>query len=159
MTHANPTQIRNIKKEMEGEVDKPSVENQAIEMFGEGKRPIEVTIALQISPEETLQYYGQYQRLIGVEEIPRIVDILGNELVPFVDYFKEMRSNFSLENIKEASRIAWNMDEAITSLAIIQVEKEHELKAVEKLFELRKGLESLNIQGNLPPAVLGNTRY
>ena len=48
-------------------------------MFEEGMQPVDVTIALQIGPEETLKYHGQYQRLIGLEEIPKVIDILGDE--------------------------------------------------------------------------------
>jgi len=129
----SPNFISNTIKKSEGVESQPPVNIQAIKMFEEGKRPVDVTIALQIDPEETSQYHGQYQRLTGLEELPKIMDILRDDLVPFIDFFKEMRSEFSLDRIKDAYEIATEMDKAITSLAIVQIEKERELKAVEKL--------------------------
>ena len=129
----SPNFISNTIKKSEGVESQPPINIQAIKMFKKGMQPDDVTIALQIGPEETLKYHGQYQRLKGQEEIPMVIDRLGDDFVPFVDLFREMRSVFSLERIKEALRIADNMDKAYSDLVLSEMDAERKIKEVEKL--------------------------
>ena len=58
-------------------------------MFKEGMQPDDVCIALQINFQEALKYYHEYRLLRGEEDILKVSDILGRDLVPFVDIFKK----------------------------------------------------------------------
>jgi len=159
LTHANPTQIRNAKKKMEGVENQPPIHIQAFKMFKEGKKPVDVIIALGISTQETLRYRDEYLRLEGDDVIIRARQILGNDVVPFAEFFKEIYSDFGLEHMKEASRIAYKMDEAKVSLALIKTEIETKTKAAEELAQKYNGLENgytqRNLAGiNLPPEMI-----
>lgn len=139
---ANPKQISNIKKNFKGIKNQPPVNIQAFKMFEEGKRPIAVAIAIEIGTEETLKYYNEYLHLKAEEDLLKARDILGKDLVPFVNIFKEMGSIFSLEIIKEAFSIAEKKEDAIATLTILEMDKERELKAVEKLIRERNELRN-----------------
>ena len=102
-------------------------------MFEEGMQPVNVSIGLQIGAEETQKHHREYQNLKAEGELPKVRDILGKDLVPFVNLFREMRSVFSLERIKEALMIADNIDKAYSDLALIEMDTERKIKAVEKL--------------------------
>jgi hypothetical protein len=129
----SPNFISNTIKKSEGVENQPSINNQAFKMFEEGMQPINVSIGLQIRAEETQKYHREYQNLKAEGELPKVRDILGKDLVPFVNLFREMRSVFSLERIKEALMIADNIDKAYSDLALIEMDTERKIKAVEKL--------------------------
>ena len=50
-------------------------------MFEDGKQPVDVCIALQINFEEARQYCHEYRLLRGEEDLPKVSDILGRDLV------------------------------------------------------------------------------
>ena len=133
LTGATSPQIRKIKKKLEGIVEQPPISIRAFKLFKEGMQPDDVAIGLQIGSEETLKYYREFQHLKAEEVLLQVRDKLGKDLLPFVDLFREMSCVFSLEHIKEALRIADNMDKAYSNLALLEMDMERTQKAVEKL--------------------------
>ena len=58
---------------------------------------------------------------------------LGNDFVPVIDLLKEMISSISLENIKEALRIAGKTNVAEDYLIITEISRDREIAAIKKL--------------------------
>ena len=137
LLHVSPNTISNVNKKNKGIKNQPPVDIQALKMFEDGKQPVDVCIALQINFEEARQYCHEYRLLRGEEDLPKVSDILGRDLVTFVDLFRKMMSVFSLELIKDAFRIAEKKEDAIATLTIIEWDKEREQKALEKLKQER----------------------
>jgi hypothetical protein len=133
LLHVNPNQISEAIKKGQGVENQPAMNICAFKMFVEEKKPIDVAIDLKISTEETLKYYREYLHLKAEGQLLDVRDKLGCDLVPFIELFKEMKSQFSLENIKEALRIAGETDKIEAYLAMTEVDMERKVKVVEKL--------------------------
>jgi predicted transcriptional regulator len=133
LLNVGPNQISKAIKKHQGIENQPAMNIRAFKMFEDGKKPIEVAIALQIGKEETLKYYDEYLNLKGLEVLIEAKNKLGNDFVSIIDLLKEMISSISLENIKEALRIAGKTSEAEDYLIITEMGRDRQIKAVEKL--------------------------
>ena len=75
VAHVSCTQISLIKKNKMGEDGvQSSMRTQAYKMFFEGKQPIEVSIALEISEEVTTKFWEEYLKLTRHYKLLKIQD-------------------------------------------------------------------------------------
>ena len=89
----NFTFISNVRKKLEGNNSQPSNQTKAYEMFVEGNKPVNVSITLDISYDETKKLWNQYIDLDKGPVILRIINELQNDFEPFVNVYKEMKKN------------------------------------------------------------------
>jgi hypothetical protein len=65
---------------------------QAYELFSKGKKPLEVAIALNIGQIAAIQYYAEYLRLIGLDEITKVYLEFKDDISYFVSLCKEAKA-------------------------------------------------------------------
>ncbi len=69
-------------------------ETKAMELFFEGKSPIEVRIELNVSTEKVEQFYKDYWRLIGLYQLRTYYDTEIKENLPsFLKLFKKVKES------------------------------------------------------------------
>jgi uncharacterized protein YerC len=133
-----------------GEENKLSKFVQALELFSEGKVPLDVAISLDLGTEEVKSFYRQYLELKGLYKLTSIIDEIGNFLPSFLKLFKIMKDG----GMMNKKYIAIILESAI-ELPIIQdriqqlTEDENSLEnqrhaAVAKLDNLKDQISSLN---------------
>ena len=84
-----------ILKRASGEVeDKQDIKEsispstKAYRLFSEGKTPIEVAIALNLSEVETTKYYEEYLNLKQMHDLKMIYEEIGDDVVDFLKLYK-----------------------------------------------------------------------
>ena len=74
---------------------------EALSLFHQGKKPIEVAISLELGCEETEKIYKQYQRLNNLHILDSIYQEIKEEIASFIDiYYKFKGENRTSEEIK-----------------------------------------------------------
>jgi len=65
-----------------------SPSSQAYRLFSEGKAPLEVAIALDLSESETTKYYEEYLNLKQMDDLQMIYDEIGGNIIHFLKLYK-----------------------------------------------------------------------
>jgi hypothetical protein len=65
---------------------------QAYELFSKAKTPLDVAIALNIGQTPAIEYYAEYLRLIGIEDITKIYLEFKGDVSYFVSLCKEAKA-------------------------------------------------------------------
>ena len=65
-----------------------SLSNKAYRLFSKGKTPIQVTITLNLSEEETTKFYQEYWNLIQIHELRMVYEEIGPDIVPFLKLYR-----------------------------------------------------------------------
>ena len=76
--------INRAIKEKERQEHKPLVV-QAYELFGQGKKPLDVAIALKVGEMQVTQYHSEYLRLVQRDAIIQICKELGDNIGYFLN--------------------------------------------------------------------------
>jgi hypothetical protein len=83
--------VNRAKQEKERQEHK-STAVQAYEHFSKGKTPLEVAIILNIGEAHVIAYYGQYLKLVQLDDITKIYQELGSGIWDFVKLCKEAKA-------------------------------------------------------------------
>lgn len=91
--------ISNVRKAIRGyindESQKQSVQisnqTQALKLFKEGKRPIEVAIELDIATDFVFSIYQNFERLRNLEAFISAYELVKGNMQPFLDFFYLMK--------------------------------------------------------------------
>ena len=65
---------------------------QAYELFFKGKTLLQVTIELNLGQAQATAYYGEYLKLVGLDNITKIYQELGSGIWDFVKLCKEAKA-------------------------------------------------------------------
>jgi hypothetical protein len=65
-----------------------SLSNKAYHLFSKGKTPIQVTITLNLSEEETTKFYQEYWNLKQMHELRMVYEDIGPDIVPFLKLYR-----------------------------------------------------------------------
>jgi hypothetical protein len=65
---------------------------QACELFSKGKKPLEVAITLNLGQAQTTQYYADYLKLIGLEDITKLYIEFKGDISYFVNLCKAAKA-------------------------------------------------------------------
>jgi hypothetical protein len=65
-----------------------SPSSQAYKLFSEGKAPIEVAIALNLTESETTKYYEEYLNLQRIHELRIVYEEVGPDIMHFLELYK-----------------------------------------------------------------------
>ena len=69
-----------------------SSSTQAYRLFSEGKAPIEVAIALDLSESETTKYYEEFLDLKGMNELNLVYDEIGDDITLFLELYRQSKA-------------------------------------------------------------------
>jgi DNA-binding transcriptional regulator GbsR (MarR family) len=105
--HVSPSQISAALKEFEGTDTKPSMQTQAYRMFLDGKRPIDVAIALGLGNDQTTKLWKEYLGLTGHPVLLKIEEELGTNFKPFFNMYNMIKKRkLTLEDIEKGIKRA-----------------------------------------------------
>jgi hypothetical protein len=100
--------VNRAKQEKERQEHK-STAVQAYEHFSKGKTPLEVAIILNIGEAHVIAYYGQYLKLVQLDDITKIYQELGSGIWDFVKLCKEAKAaKMGVPHVVNLLRIANN---------------------------------------------------
>jgi DNA-binding CsgD family transcriptional regulator len=93
--HVSPSTISSVKKKFFGDdasknASQISKETQAIKLFNEGKKPIEVAIQLDIATDYVFQFYNNFQRLRNLEAFISSYEHVRGNIQPYLQLFDLM---------------------------------------------------------------------
>jgi hypothetical protein len=105
---------------------------QAYQLFSEGKAPIDVAIALDLSETEVIKYYEEYLHLMQMYELKIVYNEIGGDIAHFLKLFRILKKErINPQHIANVLRIANNDLPALER-------KYHRLKKDMVLLELEK---------------------
>jgi hypothetical protein len=86
-----------------------SPSSQAYSLYLEGKTPLEVAIALDLTESQTTKFYEEYLNLNNMHELRMIHEEIGDDIVPFLKLFRlSKKERFNVQHIVTLLRIANN---------------------------------------------------
>jgi predicted transcriptional regulator len=87
-----PRDIGSILKKASGEVEEKqsllSPSTQAYRLFSEGKAPVDVAIALDLSESDTTKFYEEYLKLKQMNDLRIVYDEIGSDIMHFLELYK-----------------------------------------------------------------------
>jgi len=109
--HVSPSTISSVKKKVFGstEDDTPksatqiSKETQALKLFKEGKKPLDIAIELDLAPDSVFLIQKKFYQLIGLDEFNRAYEQINGNLGPFLQLINSMnRFGMNVRQILDA---------------------------------------------------------
>jgi len=111
--HVSPNTISSIKKKFSGPSDcdasknagQISKETQALKLFKEGWKPVDVAIELDLQPDSVFQIQKKFYQLIGLDEFNQAYHQINGNLGPFLQIIDSMnRFGMNVEQILDAAK-------------------------------------------------------
>jgi hypothetical protein len=108
--HVSPNTITRIKREhgiiengMTNNASKISKETQALKLFKEGWKPLDIAIELDLEPDSVFQIQKKFYQLIGLDEFNQAYHQINGNLSPFLQIINSMnRFGMNVEQILDA---------------------------------------------------------
>jgi hypothetical protein len=108
--HVSPNTISSIKKKFSGSADDTSKnagqiskETQALKLFKEGWKPLDIAIELDLEPDSVFQIQKKFYQLIGLDEFNQAYHQINGNLGPFLQIIDSMnRFGMNVEQILDA---------------------------------------------------------
>ncbi len=106
--HVSPNTISSIKKKFSGDdasksVSQISKETQALKLFKEGWKALDIAIELDLEPDSVFQIQKKFYQLIGLDEFNQAYHQINGNLGPFLQIIDSMnRFGMNLEQILDA---------------------------------------------------------
>ena len=116
--HVSPCTISNVRSSMLGytqdnsskKADQISKETQALKLFNEGKKPIEVAIELDIETDYVISIYQKFQRLRSLEGFISSYEHVKGNIGPFLQLYDLMISlGMTPEQVAEQVKHGYNL--------------------------------------------------
>jgi hypothetical protein len=111
--HVSPTTISSVKKKFFGSSDvdasksasQISKETQALKLFKEGWKPLDIAIELDLEPDSVFQIQKKFYQLIGLDEFNQAYHQINGNLGPFLQIINSMnRFGMNVEQILDAAK-------------------------------------------------------
>ena len=131
IAHMSVRDISKIIRKIEGIPEEKSVETQALDLFQQGKKPIEVAVALNLNAQKTTKLYKDY---LNLEDFRNLVSFYG-EIKGNLSLFLKLYYVIIQNNIKphEVANLVKNSNELANLKAAIQIKKYQLYSLEEKL--------------------------
>jgi uncharacterized protein YerC len=116
--HVSPSTISNVKRAMFGSTDDDnlkqrdpiSIETQALKLFKEGKKPIEVATELDIATDYVFVIHERYQRLRNLEGFNSAFEHVEGNIGPYLRLFDLMNGlGMTPEQVAEQVKYSVNL--------------------------------------------------
>jgi hypothetical protein len=119
--HMSVRDISKIIRKLEGIPEEKSIETQALELFYQGKKPIEVAVELNLNARKISKLYTDYLKLDGFHKLVSIYEEINSNLSLFLKLYYVIVQN----NIKpsEIVNIVKNSNELATLKTAIQTKR------------------------------------
>jgi hypothetical protein len=82
------TILRKESGEEQNEKQSLSPSSQAYSLFSDGKTPIEVAIALNLTESETTRFYEEYLNLEQIHDLKMVYEEVGPNIMHFLELYK-----------------------------------------------------------------------
>ena len=121
--------ISKIIRKIEGIPEEKSIETQALDLFYQGKKPIEVAVELNLNAQKISKLYKDYLKLEGFHKLVSVYDEINGNLNLFLKLYHTIVQN----NIKpnEIVNLVKNSNELTSLKTAIQI-KRKELYFIEE---------------------------
>jgi len=128
VAHMSVRDISKIIRKFEGVSEEKSVETQALDLFYQGKKPIEVAIELNLNTSKISKLYKDYLKLDGFHKLVSVYEEMNGNLNLFLKLYNAIIHN----NIKpiEILNLVKNSNELATLKTAIWIKK-NELYSIE----------------------------
>lgn len=129
IAHMSVRDISRIIRKLEGIPEEKSIETQALDLFYQGKKPIEVVVILNLNASKASKLYKDYLKLKGFHKLVSLYDQINDNLSLFLKlYYVIMRSKI---NPNEISNLIKNSNELSNLKTAIHM-KRNELYYIEE---------------------------
>ena len=127
--HMSVRDISKIIRKIEGIPEEKSVETQALDLFQQGKKPIEVAVALDLNAQKTSKLYKDYLKLEGFHKLISLYEEINGNLTLFLKmYYTIIQNNIKLNEI---GNLVKNSNELASLKTAIRI-KRNELYSIEE---------------------------
>ena len=130
-----------------------SPESQAIKMFSEGKSPVDVVIALNITTDQVVVLYREYWKLKGMYELAKIYDKPKHYLHKLLGLHKiitrlemeehDIKKVFELAKYNQLELLQWKVQYLTEEVNMLEFQKEKATSDILKLNRAMNQLQSL----------------
>ena len=95
IAHMSVRDISKIIRKLEGILseEEKSVETQALDLFQQGKKPIEVAVTLNLNAQKTSKLYKDYLKLEGLYELVLLYEEINENLSLFLKLYYTILQN------------------------------------------------------------------
>jgi hypothetical protein len=127
--HMSVRDISKIIRKVEGIPEEKSIESRALDLFYQGKKPIEVAVALNLNAQKTSKLYKDYLKLEGFHKLVLVYDEINDNLSLFLKLYYAIIQN----GIKphEIANLVKNSNE-LANLKNVILLKKNELYFIER---------------------------
>ena len=126
--HMSVRDISKIIRKLEGISEEKSVETQALDLFYQGKKPIEVAVELNLNAQKTSKLYKDYLKLEGFHKLVSLYEEINYNLSLFLKLYYAIIQNGIKPN--EIVNLVKNSNELASLKTAIQI-KRNELYFIE----------------------------
>ena len=129
LAHMSIRDISKIIRKIDGIIEEKSVETQALDLFYQGKKPIEVAVELDLNASKIFKLYKDYLKLEGFHKLVSLYEEINGNLNLFLKlYHATIQNNIK---IHEIANLVKNSNE-LTRLKIVIQMKRNELYFIEQ---------------------------
>ena len=121
IAHMSVRDISKIIRKIEGIPEEKSVETQALDLFYQGKKPIEVAVELNLNAQKTSKLYKDYLKLEGFHKLVSVYDEINDNLSLFLKLYYVIIQNGIKPN--EIVNLVKNSNELANLKTAIQIKK------------------------------------
>lgn len=129
VAHMSVRDISKIIKKVDGIPEEKPIETQALDFFYQGKKPIEVAVALNLNAHKTARLYKDYLKLEGFRKLISIYEEINDNLSLFLRLYYAILQNGIKPN--EIVNLVKNSNELANLKTAIQI-KRNELHFIEE---------------------------
>ena len=127
--HMSVRDISRIIRKLEGIPEEKSIETQALDLFYQGKKPIEVAVGLNLNAQKTSKMYKDYLKLNNFHKLVLLCEGINDNLSLFLKLYYAIIQNGIKPN--EIANLVKNSNE-LTKLKIAIQMKRNELYFIEE---------------------------
>ena len=141
--HMSIRDISRIIRKFEGI---PSVETQALDLFYQGKKPIEVAVDLNLNAQKTSKLYKDYLKLEGFHKVVLLYEEINDNLSLFLKLYYAIIQNGIKPN--EIVNLVKNSNELTSLKTAIQINR-YQLYSIEQKIKQYQIMMANNYTGYL----------
>ena len=145
--HMSVRDISKIIRKIDGILEEKSIETQALDLFYQGKKPIEVAVELNLNAQKTSKLYKDYLKLEGFRKLVSLYGEINDNLSLFLKLYYAIIQN----NIKpnEIVNLVKNSNELASLKTAIQIKRYQLYSTEEKIKRYQTQIMMNNYTGYL----------
>jgi transcriptional regulator len=117
VAHMSIRDISKITRKLDGILEEKSVDTKALDLFCQGKKPIEVAVELNLNAQKTSKLYKDYLKLEGFHKLVSLYEEIKDNLSLFLKLYSTIIQNsikpIELVNLVKNSNELANLKTAI----------------------------------------------